>query len=81
MLGPLWGSLLEDFILFMLFLSEQGLVLLFVSFNIFLIGPCGTPFLVIWACPMYCILSYPNEVLFIEVIQILGRYSICSLLP
>ena len=44
MSGPLWGPLLEDFMLFMLLLFEQGLVLLFVSFSTYLVGPCGAPF-------------------------------------
>jgi len=32
------------------------------------------PFLVIWVCPTYYILSYSNGVLFIEIIQFFGRY-------
>jgi len=44
-LGPLWGPLLRDFIIYV-FLSEQDLVFLIVLFfSIFLVGPCGALFL------------------------------------
>ena len=57
-LGPLWGPLLEDFILFMFFLSEQGLIIYLFSFQYISNWAMWGPFLVIWVYLTHCIPSY-----------------------